>query len=331
MNILITGGAGYIGSHTCISLLEEGHDIVVVDNLCNSDIEVISKIKFITNKELIFYNLDVTNQKQLDNIFLKHKIDGVIHFAGFKAVGESIDEPLKYYNNNLVGLMNIINACLRFNVDKFVFSSSGTVYGDNSSPFIETMKLLPTKNPYGATKTMSERILKDIVNANPKFSVSILRYFNPTGAHKSGLIGEHPNGTPNNLMPYITQVGKGVMDKLKIFGDTYLTTDGTGVRDYIHVVDLAEGHIAALNNMKKGINIYNLGTGCGTSVLQMLKTFEKTNDVRIPYEIVEKRNGDIDSCYADVSKAKEELGWSAKLDITDMCKDAWKFERNHED
>lgn len=331
MNILITGGAGYIGSHTCISLLEEGHDIVVVDNLCNSDIEVISKIKFITNKELIFYNLDVTNQKQLDNIFLKHKIDGVIHFAGFKAVGESIDEPLKYYNNNLVGLMNIINACLRFNVDKFVFSSSATVYGDNSSPFIETMKLLPTKNPYGATKTMSERILKDIVNANPKFSVSILRYFNPTGAHKSGLIGEHPNGTPNNLMPYITQVGKGVMDKLKIFGDTYLTTDGTGVRDYIHVVDLAEGHIAALNNMKKGINIYNLGTGCGTSVLQMLKTFEKTNDVRIPYEIVEKRNGDIDSCYADVSKAKEELGWSAKLDITDMCKDAWKFERNHED
>ena len=294
MNILVTGGAGYIGSHTCVSLLEEGHNVIIVDK-----------------------------------IFANHKIDGVIHFAGLKAVGESVKKPLNYYYNNLLSTIVLSKLCDKYNVNKFVFSSSATVYGENEVPFVETMTLLPTTNPYGETKAMSERILIDVAKANPKFSVSLLRYFNPVGAHESGLIGELPNGIPNNLMPYVTQVAKGKLKQLSIFGDDYKTVDGTGVRDYIHVVDLAEGHVKALNNIKEGVSIYNLGTGKGTSVLELINAFEEANNIKIPYEIVERRLGDIASSYADVNKAKNELAWTAKLGVLEMCRDSWRFENNN--
>lgn len=326
MNILVTGGTGYIGSHTCVALLEAGHTVIVADNLCNSKIETIDNIKQITNKEVTFYKIDVTDEVAVDAIFEKYTIDGVIHFAGLKSVGESVEKPLNYYYNNLVSTMVITEACQRYGVKKFVFSSSATVYGENAVPFVETMKLLPTTNPYGETKVMSERILTDICKADPNFSVSLLRYFNPIGAHESGLIGELPNGIPNNLMPYITQVAKGKLEKLRIFGNDYPTIDGTGIRDYIHVMDLAEGHVAALENLNTGIHIYNLGTGQGTSVLQLVEAFEQANDIKVAYEIVERRPGDIASCYADASKAKEELGWVAKRSILEMCRDSWKFE-----
>lgn len=329
MNILVTGGAGYIGSHTCIALLEAGHRVIVADNLCNSKVETIDKIKQITDKEVVFYNIDVTEEKNLDIIFSTHSIDGVIHFAGLKAVGESVEKPLEYYYNNLVSTMMLSKFCKKYGVKKFVFSSSATVYGDNEIPFKESMKLLPTTNPYGETKAMSERILTDIAKADVDFCVTLLRYFNPIGAHKSGLIGESPNGIPNNLMPYITKVAKGQLEKLRIFGNDYPTIDGTGVRDYIHVVDLAEGHLAALNNITPGVHIYNLGTGSGTSVLQLVQAFEKANGVKVPYEIVERRPGDIAECYADVSKARKELGWIAKKGIIEMCRDAWNFENNN--
>ncbi|MGA4516271.1 UDP-glucose 4-epimerase GalE [Solibacillus silvestris] len=331
MNILVTGGAGYIGSHTCIALLEAGHSVIIVDNLCNSRSESIKKIKEITNKELIFYKMDVTEEKKLDMLFFDHKIDGVIHFAGLKAVGESVEKPLAYYYNNLVSTIVLTNVCLKHNVNKFIFSSSATVYGDNNVPFVETMKLLRTTNPYGETKVISERILTDIVKANPTFSVSILRYFNPVGAHESGQIGEAPSGIPNNLMPFVTKVAKGKIEKLKIFGNNFLTIDGTGVRDYIHVVDLAEGHVAALENLSEGVHYYNLGTGKGTSVLELVKSFEEANGIEIPYEFVDRRPGDIASCYADASKAKRELNWEAKRDIITMCRDAWKFEMNYKE
>lgn len=329
MNILVTGGTGYIGSHTCVSLLEEGHNVIIVDNLINSKIETIDKIKKITNKDLTFYQTDVTDEIATDKIFLDHKIDGVIHFAGLKAVGESVRKPLSYYFNNLVSTMVLSKLCNKYNVNKFVFSSSATVYGDNKVPFVETMNLLPTTNPYGETKAMSERILMDVAKANPKFSVSLLRYFNPVGAHESGLIGELPNGTPNNLMPYVTQVAKGKLKKLSVFGDDYETVDGTGVRDYIHVVDLAEGHVKALDNIKEGISIYNLGTGKGTSVLELINAFQEVNNIKVPYEIVERRLGDIASSYADADKAKNELGWIAKLGVSEMCRDSWRFEKNN--
>lgn len=329
MNILVTGGAGYIGSHTCLSLLEDGHRVIVADNLSNSKIESIDKVKRITNNEIIFYKIDVTNQAYLDIIFSTHSIDAVIHFAGFKAVGESVEKPLEYYYNNVASTIMVAKACLKYGVKKFIFSSSATVYGDNEIPFKEDMKLLSTTNPYGETKVICEKILKDLVNINNDLSITLLRYFNPIGAHPSGLIGESPNGIPNNLMPYITKVAKGELDKLRIFGDDYNTIDGTGVRDYIHVMDLAEGHVAALNNIKSGINIYNLGTGKGTSVLQLVQAFEKVNNVRIPYDIVERREGDIAECYADVSKAQKELKWQSKRDIFDMCRDSWNFEINN--
>ncbi|WP_163538996.1 UDP-glucose 4-epimerase GalE [Gracilibacillus sp. YIM 98692] len=330
MEILVTGGAGYIGSHTCVALLEAGYKVVMVDNFINSKPENIDKVKQITKKEIMFYQADVTDEAAVNTIFSKHKIGGVIHFAGLKAVGESVEKPQAYYYNNLVSTMILAKACLKYGVEKFVFSSSATVYGDNVVPFIETMDLLPTTNPYGETKAMSERILNDIAKANPCFSVSLLRYFNPVGAHESGLIGEAPNGTPNNLMPYVTQVAKGKLEKLRVFGNDYPTIDGTGVRDYIHVVDLAEGHVAALDKLKKGAHVYNLGTGQGTSVLELVKAFEESNGVKVPYEIVERRPGDIASCYADASKAKKELGWQAKRDIATMCRDAWRFEENYE-
>lgn len=329
MNILVTGGAGFIGSHTCVSLLESGHSVVVVDNLCNSNIETINKIKKISNKDVVFYNYDLTDRDKISSIFSENKIDGVIHFAALKSVGESIQMPLEYYNNNLVSTLVVLEMCRKYNVNKFIFSSSATVYGNNIVPFVEDMNLLPTTNPYGETKVMIERIIIDFAKSAPEFAVTILRYFNPVGAHESGLIGELPNGIPNNLMPYITQVAKGKLEKLRVFGNDFDTVDGTGVRDYIHVVDLAEGHVAALNNIKKGTSIYNLGTGNEISVLQLINAFEKANNVKIPYEIVDRRDGDIAECFASTDKAKNELNWVAKRDIVKMCTDSWRFEKNN--
>ncbi|MEC1718791.1 UDP-glucose 4-epimerase GalE [Schinkia azotoformans] len=329
MNILVTGGAGYIGSHTCVALLEAGHSVIIADNLCNSRRETVEKIMDITGKEIAFYKIDVTDVEAVEIIFRNYKIDGVIHIAGLKAVAESVEKPQDYYYNNIVSTLVLAKTCHKYGVNRFVFSSSATVYGENRVPFVESMELLPTTNPYGETKAMSERILIDIAKANPTFYLSILRYFNPVGAHESGLIGEAPNGIPNNLMPFVTQVAKGKLEKLKIFGKDYPTVDGTGVRDYIHVVDLAEGHVAALENLTEGVHIYNLGTGKGTSVLELVKAFEEANDIEIPYEIVNRRPGDIAECYADTSKANRKLGWTAKRNIVAMCRDAWRFEKNY--
>lgn len=327
MNILVTGGAGYIGSHTCVELLKNNHTVIIADNLMNSKRETIDKIKEISGKDVTFYEIDVTDRFLVEKVFQENKIDGVIHFAGLKAVGESVAKPLYYYYNNLVSTMVLSEACIKYNVNKFIFSSSATVYGDNISPLNEEMELRPTTNPYGETKAMSERILKDTVYANSEFTVSLLRYFNPVGAHESGLIGEDPNGIPNNLMPFITRVAKGELKELKIFGDDYDTVDGTGVRDYIHVVDLAEGHVKAIENLDQGIYIYNLGTGSGTSVLELVNAFKDANRIEIPYEIVERRSGDIATSYANAYKARKELNWIAKKDIKDMCIDAWRFEK----
>lgn len=273
--------------------------------------------------------MDISDRQAVERIFETNHIDGVIHFAGLKAVGESVEKPATYYENNLVSTLVLVNSCLKYGINRFVFSSSATVYGENEVPFVETMERYPTTNPYGETKAMCERILTDIAKANPLFSVSLLRYFNPVGAHESGLIGEVPTGIPNNLMPYLTQVAKGKIDDLSIFGNDYPTIDGTGVRDYIHVMDLAEGHVAALTYLKKGAHIYNLGTGQGTSVLQLVKAFEQANGVTISYKMVPRRPGDIACCYADVDKARRELQWSAKRDVITMCKDAWRFEQNN--
>ena len=329
MNILVTGGAGYIASHTCVALLEAGYSVIVADNLCNSNTETLDRVKHITNKEITFYQIDVTDETAVETVFSNHRLDGVLHFAGLKAVGESVEKPLTYYYNNIVSTMVLSKACQKYGVKRFVFSSSATVYGENKVPFVETMKLRPTTSPYGETKAMSERILTDNAKVNPGWSVTLLRYFNPVGAHESGLIGEVPIGIPNNLMPYITQVAKGKLDKLRIFGNDYPTVDGTGVRDYIHVCDLAEGHVAALDNLTEGVHLYNLGTSQWVSVLQLIKTFEVVNGIDVPYEIVARRPGDIAKCYADASKAERELGWKAKRDLVDMCRDAWRFEKKH--
>ena len=329
MNILVTGGLGFIGSHTCVELIQKGHDVIIVDSLTNAKIEVLDKLERITSKRPIFYKLDVTNEAELDKVFKVQKIDGIIHFAGLKAVGESVEKPISYYYNNLVSTMVLSKLCIKYNVNKFVFSSSATVYGEQKSPLKEDMELGKTTNPYGETKAMSERILTDIAYANPNFAVTLLRYFNPIGAHKSGLIGEDPNGIPNNLMPFITKVAKGELKELRIFGDDYNTPDGTGVRDYIHVVDLAKGHVAAIEKMDKGVEIYNLGTGKGTSVLELLNTFIKVNGVDVANKIVDRRTGDVAICYADVTKAKVKLGWEAELSIEDMVRDSWRFENGH--
>lgn len=326
MNILVTGGLGFIGSHTVIELIEHNHKVVIVDNLINSKIEVLSHLETLAKQSIPFYQIDVTDEEALTQVFKENRFDGIIHFAGLKSVGESVEKPIEYYLNNLVSTMVMSKLAQKFSVDKFVFSSSATVYGDQDSPLRETLDLKETTNPYGETKAMGERILKDASKVNTKLSVSILRYFNPVGAHPSGLIGEDPNGIPNNLMPFITKVAKRELDHLNIFGDDYDTIDGTGVRDYIHVVDVARGHVAALELVRAGVHTYNLGSGKGTSVLEIINIFEKVNEVKIPYKIVPRRSGDIATCFADVTKVKNELGWQTTLGIEDMCRDMWHFE-----
>ncbi|MEK5079280.1 UDP-glucose 4-epimerase GalE [Solibacillus sp. FSL W7-1436] len=327
MSILVTGGLGFIGSHTVVALIKEGYKVVIADNLSNSKIEVLNALENLTNETIPFYQIDVIDEDAVSRLFENQKFSGVIHFAGYKAVGESVNEPLKYYRNNLLSTITLANICQKKGVKKFIFSSSATVYGSNRVPFDETMQLLPTTNPYGETKAMCERILGDLVQANGDFEVALLRYFNPIGAHPSGGIGEAPNGIPNNLMPFITQVATGKLKELQVFGDDYPTPDGTGVRDYIHVMDLAEGHVAALENSKPGVHIYNLGTGKGTSVLEFIETFERVNKIKIPYKVVPRRVGDVAYSYADVSKAKRELNWTAKRNLEHMCRDAWNFEK----
>ncbi|AUG58586.1 UDP-glucose 4-epimerase GalE [Acetivibrio saccincola] len=329
MSILITGGAGYIGSHTCVELLNTGYDVVVVDNLSNSKPESLKRIQEITGKSLKFYNVDILNKEKLEEVFNENEIEAVIHFAGLKAVGESVELPISYYHNNITGTLILCEVMKKHNVKKIVFSSSATVYGmNNKSPLTEDLPLSAT-NPYGWTKLMIEQILRDIYISDKEWSVSILRYFNPIGAHESGKIGEDPNGIPNNLMPYITQVAIGKMDKLNIFGNDYDTHDGTGVRDYIHVVDLAKGHLKALNKIldTTGIDTYNLGTGIGYSVLDVVKSFEKATGIKIPYKITNRRPGDIAICYADPTKAYNELGWKVEKNLEDMCRDAWRWQK----
>ena len=327
MKVLIVGGAGYIGSHTCVDLLNNGFEIVVVDNFSNSKLEVIDKIKQITGKDFTFYEVDACNKDALEEVFKKEKIDGAIHFAGYKAVGESVDKPLMYYHNNLLSALNLCELLDKYNCRKIVFSSSATVYGDPERlPLTEDCRL-STTNPYGTTKLMIEKILEDLYKSNNDWGICILRYFNPIGAHTSGLIGENPNGIPNNLMPYIVKVANKELPELGVFGNDYDTKDGTGVRDYIHVCDLAHGHLLALNKLEKenGLNYYNLGTGHGYSVLEMIETFKKVNNVDVPYTIKPRREGDIAECYADSSKAEKELGFKTQYTLEDMCASAWNF------
>lgn len=325
MRVLVTGGCGYIGSHTVVDLLNENYEVIIVDNLINSKIEVLDKIKKITNKDVTFYQIDLCDKEKLRTVFEKEKIDSVIHFAGLKAVGESVEKPLMYYENNLISTLNLLDLMKEYNVKKIVFSSSATVYGNPKSlPIYEDFPL-STTNPYGTTKLMIEDILKDLYKADNSFDITILRYFNPIGAHKSGLLGEDPNGIPNNLMPYIVKVATGTLPILNIFGDDYNTVDGTGVRDYIHVCDLSYGHVLALKNKLTGLKIYNLGTGKGTSVLELVNMFETVNNVKVNKQIVARREGDIDACYASNEKAVKELGFNPKYTIRDMCLDSYNF------
>lgn len=328
MTILVTGGAGYIGSHLCVELLNNGYKVIVLDNLANSNKNILKKIREITKKNFKFYEVDLLNIEDVDKIFQENTIEGVIHLAGYKSVSESISKPLIYYNNNVIGTLNLLEIMGKYNVKRLVVSSSATVYGlNNNSPLTEDMSLDPT-NPYGRTKLILEQILYDIYKSTEDWSISILRYFNPIGAHNSGKIGEDPKGVPDNLMPYITQVAIGKMEKLNIYGDDYQTHDGTGVRDFIHVVDLAKGHLKSLEKLfeKKGISVYNLGTGKGYSVLDLVKSFEIATGIEIPYEIVNRRPGDIDISFSDVSKADKEIGWKAEKDIVEMCTDSWRWQ-----
>ena len=330
MRILVTGGAGYIGSHTCIELLEQGHEVVVVDNLCNSSQVSLERVEAITGKKVTFYKVDLLDREGLSGVFDREAIDSVIHFAGLKAVGESVAKPLEYYHNNITGTLILCDVMRAHHVKKIIFSSSATVYGDPAFvPITEDCPRGAITNPYGQTKSMLEQILTDLHTADPEWSVILLRYFNPVGAHKSGLIGEDPAGIPNNLTPYITQVAVGKLKEVGVFGDDYDTADGTGVRDYIHVVDLALGHVKALEKIVSSeplVRIYNLGTGRGFSVLQMIQAFSKACGRPIPYSIKPRRPGDIGSCYADVSLAKKELGWEAKRGIDEMCEDSWRWQ-----
>ncbi len=332
MRILVTGGAGYIGSHTVVELQENGYDVVVLDNLSNSSRKSLDRVEAITGKKVPFYEADILDREALENIFAKEKIDGVIHFAGLKAVGESVRKPWEYYNNNITGTLTLVDVMRKHNCKNIIFSSSATVYGNPQFiPITEECPKGTCTNPYGWTKSMLEQVLSDIQAADPEWNVILLRYFNPIGAHKSGTIGENPNGIPNNLMPYITQVAVGKLKELGVFGNDYDTPDGTGVRDYIHVVDLAKGHVKALKKIeeKAGLKIYNLGTGKGYSVLDIIKNFEAATGVKIPYTIKERRPGDIATCYSDASLAQKELGWSAEFGIKEMCEDSWRWQKNN--
>ena len=328
MNVLVTGGAGFIGSHTCVELLENNIDIVVMDNYCNSSPDALRAVEQITGKTFPIYECDMLDYDKFETIFEENKIDAVIHFAGLKAVGESVSKPLEYYHNNITGTLNLLRLMRKYDVKKLVFSSSATVYGmNNPVPFREDMPVGGTTNPYGTTKYFIEQILRDVAFADDSWSIALLRYFNPIGAHKSGLIGENPNGIPNNLMPYIARVAAGQLECLSVYGNDYPTPDGTGVRDYIHVCDLANGHLKALEKLDsiRGAEAYNLGTGKGSSVLEVVAAFEKASGRKVNYKIAPRRPGDIAECYADASKAKRELGWEAKLGLDDMCRDSWHF------
>ena len=329
MKILVTGGAGYIGSHTCVNLLENNYEVVIVDNLYNSNEKVVDRITQITGKKPAFYNVDLLDKEALDGVFEKEKIDAVIHFAGLKAVGESVEKPIEYYHNNITGTLHLVDCMRNHDVKNIIFSSSATVYGDPAFiPITEECPKGSPTNPYGWTKWMLEQILTDLHTADNSWNVILLRYFNPIGAHKSGLIGEDPKGIPNNLVPYVAQVAVGKRECLGIFGDDYKTHDGTGVRDYVHVVDLADGHVKALEKIKEncGVKIYNLGTGKGSSVLDVVHAYEKACGKKIPYEIKPRRAGDLDELYSQCDKAEKELHWTAKYDLNDMCADSWKWQ-----
>ena len=327
MSILLPGGAGFIGSHTAVELLNAGKEVIIIDNFSNSKPEVLEAIKKITGKDFKFYNIDYMDRGNLEKVFEENEIEAVLNFAGYKAVGESVKEPIKYYTNNISGALVLLDTMKKYNVKKFIFSSSATVYGEpEKMPITEECKTGGTTNPYGTTKLFIEQILKDIYTSDNTWDICILRYFNPIGAHESGLLGEDPQGIPNNLMPYIVRVASGELKELSVFGNDYKTHDGTGVRDYIHVVDLAKGHVLALNKLEKegqGLYIYNLGTGTGYSVLNIVKAFEKATGVKVPYKIAPRRPGDIAMCYADPTKAYKELGWQATKTLEDMCRDSW--------
>lgn len=333
MKILVTGGAGFIGSHTCVELLNSGYEIVIVDNLYNSSEKSLDRVKELTGKDFAFYPYDIRDKENMRKVFEEHKIDACIHFAGLKAVGESVRKPLEYYDNNIGGTLALCEVMREYNCKKIVFSSSATVYGSsNISPLKEDMKTGGTTNPYGTTKYMIEIILEDFHKGDNDWAVTLLRYFNPIGAHKSGRIGENPNGIPNNLMPYITQVAIGKLPYLNVFGDDYNTHDGTGVRDYIHVVDLALGHVKAVEKILKDeptVNVYNLGTGNGYSVLDIVKAFEQASGQKIEYKIAPRRPGDLDVCYSDATKAYNELGWKAERGLLEMCEDSWRWQSNN--
>lgn len=332
MKVLVTGGTGYIGSHTVVELILSGQEVVISDNLSNSSEKVLERIREITGVLPKFYKADIRDREFLSKIFADEKPDAVIHFAGLKAVGESTQIPWEYYDNNITGTLTLLDVMRKNGCKKIIFSSSATVYGNpDLVPIPETLPKKPCTNAYGWTKSMIEEILKDMAKADPEWHMVILRYFNPIGAHESGRIGENPKGIPNNLMPYITQVAVGIREQLTVFGNDYQTHDGTGVRDYIHVVDLAKGHLAALTRVEKqaGVSVYNLGTGKGYSVLDVVKAFEKANGVKIPYRIADRRPGDIDECYADPSKALSELGWKTEFDLEKMCEDSWRWQKNN--
>ena len=329
MSILLPGGAGYIGSHTAVELLKEGKDIIIIDNFSNSTPKSIEAIKNITGKDFVFYEMDYSDRENLEKVFEENEIDAVINFAGFKAVGESVQKPIEYYTNNVSGALVLLDVMRKYGCKKFIFSSSATVYGDPEIiPITEECKVGGTTNPYGTTKLFIEQILKDLYKSDNTWDICILRYFNPVGAHESGLIGEEPKGIPNNLMPYVVRVAAGILPELSVFGNDYNTPDGTGVRDYIHVVDLAKGHVKALEKLNKeneGLYIYNLGTGTGYSVLDMVKAFEETTGKEVKYKIAPRRSGDIATCYADSAKARKELGWYTEKTLEDMCRDSWNF------
>ena len=331
MNVLVAGGAGYIGSHVCVELIQAGHHVIVIDDFSNSKPEVLGYIKDITGQNVQFYEFNILDEKKTEQVFQENQIDSIIHCAAFKAVGESVEKPIEYYTNNLMTTLIMAKMMKKYHVNNIVFSSSATVYGDPETvPLTEDCKLGETTNPYGASKAMMERILSDVQHALPEMSVTLLRYFNPIGAHESGLLGEDPKGIPNNLMPYIMKVATGELKCLGVFGNDYDTPDGTGVRDYIHVVDLAKGHVLAIEKYNTpGVHICNLGTGKGYSVLDLVKAFERVNGVKINYEIKPRRAGDIATCYADPTRAKNELGWVATRDIDDMCRDTWNFAKKH--